>query len=853
MNVLKHTYVSGWLVMGILLLFPALGYCFSATAQVDRTRIPSQDMVSFRVVVDGGKAQIDLSVIEDFQVMSSGSQTSRSYTNGEWQHQVVYQYTLVPKKKGVLTIPPLTVSQKGEAVMTREIQILVSDTPASDQDQQAFFSKATLSSTEIVLGQQAVYTLKLYAAGNFAGASFDPPEFGGLMARELTKWKKYTQNIKGRVFVVNEVKFLIQGETAGDYEISPAVFMAKKPVGGSRDPLDSFFDDSFFRTTRTRPVRVVSNPVFLTVAPLPPYTGDSPFSGLVGSFTINTSLDTSGIKVGESATLTITIQGTGNIMDAGVPALDLDKEQFKVYADSPVENIRAGEDGFEGEKIFKQALVPNVPGQVTIPSIALTFFDAASKTYKTIATDPIQLDVIPGEPVTLVQSGTGITSSNDAVSGKNGKQEVVLRNRDILDIREDITGISTDTHLSMPWFIFLLLLPGVGFALSNIVFGLKTRDKTVREKLVAKAGDHLAAAGKKDPGDPLVLPLVQSALTAGILARGEKQAESLTREEARLILSRSDVDEKLTGKTLALMDTMDAARFGGKTMDGPAVQDCLVQVRGIIKKLCVILCIGVVLFHAPVPASAGTSNSGAADAAASADQTTEAIKPEDMAGLFIDSTRAYKAGDFQTAAGGFETIAGTGIKNPDLFYNTGNAYLKSNDIGRAILWYERAKRLNPGDPDLKFNLAHARTQVIDKTDTSLTFRDILFFWQGLISLKWLQFIAIAASVFFFTWAGLRKLTKKRIFSGTGSVLCILFCTFVLVAGLETFRLNADSFAVILKEQVAIRSGTLETATPLFDLHAGTRVRVMEKKGKFIKIRFAKGKVGWVSLEEAQII
>jgi tetratricopeptide (TPR) repeat protein len=839
----KRYFHPVWLVTALFLFFPALGHCFSATAQVDQTRVTSQDTVTFQVVVEGGKADVDLSNLTDFDVLSSGTQTSRSYVNGNWAHKVVYNYTLLPKKKGVLMIPPLTVTMGGEAVMTREIQILVSETPSSSKESQAFFAKADLSSPDIVLGQQAVYTLKLYVAGNFAGASFDPPKFTGLMARELTKWKKYTRNIEGRVFVVNEIKFLVQGETAGKFDISPAVFMAKKRVGGSKDPFDSFFDDSFFRTGRTKPVRVVSNPVSLTINALPPYTGNAPFSGLVGSFTIGTTLDKNEIKVGESVTLTITIQGIGNIMDAGVPPLSLDEEKFKVYQDAPVEEIYAGEKGFEGKKIFKQALVPGVPGKISIPAIALTFFDTESKAYKTISTESVPLDVIPGGPVTLVQSGSG-TGEAGAAAGPAAadKQEVVLRNRDILDIREDIASITTDTPLPMYWFIVLLILPGVGFALFGLVTGIRTREKSTRETLRLKASQHLDAAGKLDLEDPEVLTRLQAALTAVVLARGEKQAESLTRDEARQILDQTRIDETTTAEILALMDAMDGARFGGKAMDREKTGKCLKQVRGLIKTLGLVLCLGLVTLHMPSPASADTAGAASSE-----------IESVDTAGLFIDSTRAYKAGEFPAAARGFESIAKTGVINSDLFYNTGNAWLKANDLGRAILWYERAKRLNPADPDLNFNLAHARTLVRDKVDTSLNLRDILFFWQGMVSLKGLQFMAIAGSLFFFTWAAVRQLRKKRIFSGAGIVICILACALIIIVGLESFRLNSESGAVILRDKVAVRSGTLETATALFDLHAGTRVRVLEKKGNHLKVRFAKGKVGWVSLDDAAII
>ena len=100
------------ILLAMALLLPATGNCFTAMAQVDKTRIAPEDRVSLQVVVEGGQAEVDLSAIQDFKIVQSGSSTSRSYTNGQWQHQVIYRYQLVPIKTGVLKIPPLKITQK---------------------------------------------------------------------------------------------------------------------------------------------------------------------------------------------------------------------------------------------------------------------------------------------------------------------------------------------------------------------------------------------------------------------------------------------------------------------------------------------------------------------------------------------------------------------------------------------------------------------------------------------------------------------------------------------------------------------------------------------------------------------
>ena len=167
-----------FLGMVLVLWLPAAGHGLTATAQVDKTKILPGEMVSLSIVVDGGKAKVDLSPIRDFQIVSSGTSTSQSYTNGTWYHQVVYRYQLVPEKTGALKIPPLGVLRGKEIFMTEEIGILVSEeSPGTDLPRQIYV-EAHVASSNLVVGQQTVYTIKLFAALRFARARSEERRVG---------------------------------------------------------------------------------------------------------------------------------------------------------------------------------------------------------------------------------------------------------------------------------------------------------------------------------------------------------------------------------------------------------------------------------------------------------------------------------------------------------------------------------------------------------------------------------------------------------------------------------------------------------------------------------------------------
>lgn len=843
------------ILLAMALLLPAPANCFTAMAQVDKTRMAPTDQVSLQIVVEGGQAEVDLSPIQDFKVVQSGTSTSRSYTNGQWQHQVIYRYQLVPIKTGVLKIPPLKITQKKESLATKEIQILVSKTPVSANQPRQIFVEAHVGASDLVVGQQTIYTIKLYTALRFARASLKTPDLDSFAAREIEQRKNYTQTVNGIAYQVTEIFYILQAQKPGRFEIDPAVIMADVIQSSGTDPMNSFLNGSFFPSARTRSIQVGSNGVALEVRPLPAYTGDQPFSGLVGQFTIASAIDKPTLSAGESATLTLTIQGKGNIMDAGSPSLNLDPGRVKVYDDTPTEEMAATEAGFSGKKIFKHALVPLKEGALVIPSFFLTYFDVTKGEYKTIKTREIVLmaavstAAIDSRPGDALGGSAGPGGNNTDPAGQ--KQEVVMVNKDILDIKESISILSSTYQLGFPLFLLLVFVPGVLYGCLCVVLGFKTREKSNETLMSQRARQALKTAQKRAASGKSFLNHAQTGLVAAILAKGNKQGESLTCEEARQILTQAGTRATVIDEVVNILETLDATRFGGGTQDNSTEPLSLGRVKQIIKQLCIILCcLGVFLYN-PSPGHAKEA-AGAIGALHSAGDPEALPASPDFTVPFINGIKQYKAGEFKDAAASFETIA-AGVVNPDLFYNIGNAYLKADDLGNAILWYERAKRLAPEDPDLLFNLAYANTLVKDKIDSPVTLTDILFFWQGLVPLKWLQAGAIVASWLFFLWAGVQRFRKKSIFAGMGWWLITLLVVLSLVSGMEDYRGRAKNMAVIVQNTAAVRSGIMETSTKLFELHAGTRVQVKAHKNGYLKIRLAKGRIGWVKPGAAKVI
>ncbi len=221
--------------------------------------------------------------------------------------------------------------------------------------------------------------------------------------------------------------------------------------------------------------------------------------------------------------------------------------------------------------------------------------------------------------------------------------------------------------------------------------------------------------------------------------------------------------------------------------------------------------------------------------------------------LFLDGISHYKAEDFSAAVSVFSKIADSGVQNSRLFYNLGNAYLKKGDTGYAVLWYERALKLTPGDPDLKFNYAYALSQTKDeKEDKDLSIFRILFFWN-LLGAKAVQWAAIVLNLIFWLIITTRMILKKKLLRMPLRLLLLVTAVFTLTAVYNYYEAAYLREGIILSPEVSVRSGLTEGSTQLFVLHAGTKVRIEKESSGFFRIYFSEGKIGWIRSSDIGLI
>lgn len=812
----------------MIMLFPCTTLAFSVRAEVDRNAISINESLTLKIVFEDGDGEVDISPITDFQVLSRSSSSNISILNGNYTKTISTIFRLLPLKQGVLTIPSLQVSHKKKIYHTQKITVEVGNASKHSTDAKDIFAEAVLSNDILYTGQQGIYRFRLYSAVQYSNARLQQPSFQGFNAKEVGKRKNYSKVINGRNYDVIEINYVIIPENPGNIEIEPAMVSCDVRVRGNRSSsVDPFFSNDFFSFGRTEQRRLATEPLSVKVSSLPGYQGKIPFSGLVGEFSLKGELDRQTLKTGESATLTVTVSGVGNLMDAQMPEI-LIPDAFKTYDDEPVDEIALSAKGYSGTRIFKKAIVPVTSGKYTIDPFVFVYYDTTMNQYRKLSTSPITLNVEDAEEHIQSVEENDLTPSGIQ---RREKKEVAFTGRDILALKEGPEVLVHKKTMPLSVFTILFFLPCILFYLvkSFLIFGRKEPSSSVM--LVKKARLNMARAEKKGIDRKDFLRFLHGALTFSVLSRKKNPAQSVTPVEVREILLDTGVKEEVVSQAAELLGYIESVRYGSRNVDEIPRKELLEKLRMILKHIVVFVFICSTALSFPA-------------------QT----KADDSGTLFLKALSDYRAGNFMKSASAFEKVAENGISNGHLFYNIGNAWLKAGDIGRAVLWYERAKRIIPLDPDLRFNLDYAKGLVQDKRDAAgVDWVGIFFFWKDYLPPGYVSFTAVFLSVVFFAYASIRTLQKKKIFTVAGVLVAGVLILSGATAFYDYYDANKRDVAVITAGKTSVRAGLSDVSTELFVLHSGTIVHIDSRKNGFLKIVFSRDKMGWIPETDAELI
>lgn len=222
---------------------------------------------------------------------------------------------------------------------------------------------------------------------------------------------------------------------------------------------------------------------------------------------------------------------------------------------------------------------------------------------------------------------------------------------------------------------------------------------------------------------------------------------------------------------------------------------------------------------------------------------------------FQQANTYYKEGKYDKAVSEYEQLLQTNKQSATVYYNLGNAYFKQGALGHALLNYERAYRLKPSDKDIKANLNFARTQLADKIEAPKRYFITKWLYKVIHQLRsnaWTYIgLVLWALVFlaFVLFVRANAEQMRKLFFSV-ALLSLFLALFSFYAAYSQYHSNkSETYAIVLAQNITVKSTPSNNGTDLFVLHEGTKVQVLDKVGNWHKIQLADSREGWLPIKK----
>lgn len=486
----------------------------SFTAAVERTTVAlgEQFDITFTLSGAGGGRNFHPPSFDDFLTLAGPNQsTNMQFINGTVSSSVSYSYTLQPRAEGVFAIGPATIEYEGKQLETRPIAMTVTKSAPppkkiqQNQNQQQqdadlgkqiadnLFLKVSVDRSHVYQGEQITATYKLYNRTRLANLSIGKsPAFTGFWSEDLEEIKQvqFTQEVMNgkRYDVAVLKKIALFPQRSGTLEVDPMEINCVIQVQSRRksnDIFDQFFNDPFFGgglSNFNRKLR--SEPLKITVSPLPVSGIPGGFGGAVGKFSMEAGLDKSQTTTNEPVTLRVMISGSGNLKLLTAPDINFPPDLEK-YDPKILDNISHQGDKMSGSRTFEFLLIPRHAGDQRISAFHFSYFDVEKKSYVSLTSPGFLLEVGKGNEFIAAPS-SGIS-----------KEEVRLLGEDIRFIRSDNVSFRRRGETFAGSLGFYLFSVAPLFAFAALVFVMKRRQELLGDVLSLRSRKARKIAQKR--------------------------------------------------------------------------------------------------------------------------------------------------------------------------------------------------------------------------------------------------------------------------------------------------------------------------------------------------------------------
>lgn len=518
--------------------------------------------------------------------------SSTSFVNGKRtsSFNLTYTYTLIANKEGTFTISPATIKVDGEQYTSNGVRIIVlpadqpnnvsagntntvgktSQRPTSSQNDNVseanIFVRTLVSKTRVREQEAILLSYKLYFAGVDVAQFTNNtriPEFKGFLKQEIESGEIQTEleHYNGRNYQTAVLyRTLLFPQRSGDITIEPAQFEAVLRVQ-NRAQVRSIFDDFFGSYTAVnKPITAPGVTIHVLDLPANKPAG---FSGGVGQFNLTSKISGTELNANEAVTLTLTIQGAGNMKLLKTPMVDW-PEGFEVYDPKVTNNFKNTTAGVSGTKTIEYLAIPRAGGTYTIPPVRFAYYDTQEQDYRTITTPEYTLNIerAANEDATAMVVNNFVQKENIQQLGTDIRY---IHTAELMPVAD---ASSRAIRFGSLLFWLCYAIPSLLAALLFVIFRKKikenadmTRVRYKKANKVAqrrlKVAEQLLKQNKKDA----FFEEIERAAWTYLSDRLSIPTAQLNKENIAQILSNKGVSDMIIQEMMHVLSTAEFARY----------------------------------------------------------------------------------------------------------------------------------------------------------------------------------------------------------------------------------------------------------------------------------------------------
>ena len=504
-----------------------------------------------------------------FNVVGGPNQSiSNSWLNGKRSYLKTYSYFLVPRAQGNFIINQATIEIDDQIYKTTSLNIIVTAAVIKPKDENSADYLASenvhliaeISKTNPYLNEAITVVYKLYVSNEVSitrgWQEIAIPKFEDFWSQNIEdkgKQQVFKGTFKGKPYrYVILRKAVLYPQKTGPLIIEPLTLDIPIDVQGN-------LRDMFGRRRMTRVnITISAGKRTITVKPLPIEGKPDNFYGAVGAFNFNASTNKLTLDANEALELKIRVKGTGNLKLFNLPSINLPSslEVYEPIRDNKIAVNIKGMDGFINDTY---TVIPQYKGSYPIRPITFSYFDPVLKSYKTVSSEEIIIQVKNG-PVT--------NQPNKLKENTSNENTISLANDQFKYIKTSVKLISINRPKFFKTSLFWCLT-GIPFLLIPIIILIGTaRRKKLSDvegkrfrKATKLAKKYLSEAKNNLGKQEAFYEALERALHNYLRAKLDLVTSEFSKEKITILLAERKVKEVVISDFIGLLKSCEFARY----------------------------------------------------------------------------------------------------------------------------------------------------------------------------------------------------------------------------------------------------------------------------------------------------